>query len=126
MKILLVDDEKEILEVLEDLILITFENTEIDTALDGVDATILCSETEYDIVITDFKMSKMDGGELLQNMRKMSTSKNKATPAIVLSGFIADAEEKLSQFEAITFMTKPYNSENLLKTIAQITGNSIS
>ena len=125
MKVLLVDDEKEILEVLKDLIFISFDNTEIDTALDGVDASILCSEKAYDIVITDFRMSKMDGEEFIQHMRKMDSSKNKLTPVIVLSGFISDAEERLSQFEALTFMTKPYNSENLLETIGQITGNKI-
>ena len=63
--ILVVDDEKNYLLVLKELL--ADEGYEVLTAQSGGSALTLLSETDLDLVITDMKMPGMSGLELLEN-----------------------------------------------------------
>lgn len=126
MKILLVDDEKYLVAVLKDLIEASFEEAEVETVFDGIDAVISITEEKFDCIITDHKMEKMNGAEFIINMKTIESSKNKATPTIVLSGFIPMAESKLADYSDIHYMNKPFNADILINKISEITGNKIS
>ena len=58
-KILVVDDEKPIRDSLK--MVLDEEGFETSTAADGEDALVKIREVEYDVVITDIKMPKLDG-----------------------------------------------------------------
>lgn len=79
--ILLVDDNKMGLAarraVLEEL------GHTVVTAVNGVDGLALAREQGFDLVITDWKMPKMNGIELIRNLREMEYLK----PIVLLSGF---------------------------------------
>jgi CheY-like chemotaxis protein len=81
-KILLVDDNKLGLSarksVLEEL------GHRIATAINGVDALEQFGEGGFDLVVTDYKMPKMDGLELIGKLRKISPE----VPVILISGFV--------------------------------------
>src|SRR5690242_13856089 len=80
--ILLVDDNTHGLiarkAVLEEL------GYNVTTAKNGEEALDLCAERKFDLVVTDYKMPKMNGVELIQELRKSGS------PAriILLSGFV--------------------------------------
>ena len=80
--ILLVDDNKLGLSarhsVLEEL------GYAVTTACNGEDALAQFKGGAFDLVITDYKMPKMNGIELIGNLRKLSA----ATPLILISGFV--------------------------------------
>ena len=80
--ILMVDDNRDGVlarrSVLEEL------GYEVISACCGADALKLVDEHEFDLVVTDFKMSPMDGLELIKNLRADEFSK----PIILLSGFV--------------------------------------
>jgi CheY-like chemotaxis protein len=82
--ILLVDDNRLGLvarrSVLEEL------GYRITTALEGVSALELYATTKFDLVITDYKMPKMDGLELIRQIRERDAK----APIILISGY-ADA-----------------------------------
>ena len=69
-KILIVDDEKTIRDSLK--MIMDEEGFTTDTAGDGEEALQKIKETEFDIVITDIKMPKMDGMQLLETATKIS------------------------------------------------------
>ncbi len=79
--ILLVDDNKMGLAarraVLEEL------GHTVVTAVNGVEGFALAQEQGFDLVITDWKMPKMNGIELIRNLREMGYAK----PIVLLSGF---------------------------------------
>jgi ATP-dependent Lon protease len=80
--ILLVDDNKLGLSarrsVLEEL------GHEIETAGNGADALEQFGEGAFDLVVTDYKMPRMDGLELIARLRKVAPD----TPVILISGFV--------------------------------------
>ena len=81
-RILLVDDNAHGLmarrTVLEEL------GHKIMTASNGTDALELFSQHKFDIVVTDYKMSRMDGLELIRRLRKVTPH----VPIVLVSGFV--------------------------------------
>jgi DNA-binding NtrC family response regulator len=69
-KVLIVDDEKVIRDSLE--LLLKEEGYKADTSADGEDALQKIKQEDYDIVITDIKMPKIDGIELMQQAKDIS------------------------------------------------------
>jgi CheY-like chemotaxis protein len=80
--ILLVDDNAHGLmarrTVLEEL------GHKIVTASNGADALELFSQHKFDLVVTDYKMSRMDGLELIKRLRKLTPH----VPIVLVSGFV--------------------------------------
>lgn len=81
-KILIVEDEETIRRVLKNILLEENKKFEIDEAKDGLEAKQLIEKNEYDLVICDIKMPKMDGEELLCQVMK----EKPLLPFIMISG----------------------------------------
>ncbi|MBQ2712460.1 MAG: response regulator, partial [Clostridia bacterium] len=77
-KILIVDDEENIREVLKEYA--SFENYEVYTAEDGMDAVKMCRERDFDLIVMDVMMPRLDGFSAVKEIRK-----SKDTPVIMLS-----------------------------------------
>ena len=78
MKILVVDDEKVIVKGIK--FNLENEGYEVDVAYDGAEAVEKAKQTEYDLVILDVMMPKMDGLEACMHIRQFSN-----VPVIFLS-----------------------------------------
>lgn len=68
-RILIVDDEESIVESLS--LILRHANYEVDFCYDGIAALKKFSQSNYDLVLLDIKMPKMDGMEVLEKMRDM-------------------------------------------------------
>lgn len=79
-KILVIDDERPIRRTLTDVL--EYEDYEVDTAEDGLEGVEKVKENEYDVILCDIKMPKMDGIETLEAIMKI----NKEIPVIMISG----------------------------------------
>ena len=79
MRILLADDEKELTEALS--VILTYNKYSVDTVYDGQDAYDYASAGEYDAIILDVMMPKMDGFEVLRRLR----SDGNTTPILMLT-----------------------------------------
>ncbi len=115
MKILFIDDEKEILSSIKR----QFRKIkyEITTCASGKQALELLSNEEYPIVISDERMPDINGLELM----KMIKEQHPDTIRIILSGY-ADSQtiiEAINQGEIFRFISKPWELEELLKNIAE-------
>ncbi|MGD9238084.1 MAG: response regulator, partial [Desulfobacterales bacterium] len=107
-KILLVDDEKDIREILS-LALVDMGYTVME-AENGVEALRIFKETQPALVLTDIKMPGMDGIELLQKIKR----ENPEVEVVMITGHgDMDLAIKSLKFEATDFITKPINVDAL-------------
>ncbi len=107
-KILLVDDEADIRDVLE--ISLSDSGYEVLTAENGDEALSLFRKTHPSIVFTDIKMPGMDGIEVLKKIKEESPD----TEVIMITGH-GDMELAIQslKYEATDFITKPINIDAL-------------
>ena len=78
--LLIIDDERAIRKTLSEIL--TFEGYKIEEASDGEEGLKKFSEKNYDAVLCDIKMPKIDGLEFLQK----AVEKNPDVPIIMISG----------------------------------------
>jgi len=116
--ILIVDDEKNYLVVLEALL--GPEGYETRTADNARDALRLVQEVDLDLVITDMKMPGMSGMELLEETKKVKPG----VPVIMMTayGTIEMAVEAMRK-QAYDYITKPFQNEELKLTVKKALEN---
>lgn len=120
MKVLIVDDEVGIRDVIKEYCL--FENYDVKEAEDGMSALeIVKNNNDVDIIVLDIMMPKMDGYTTLKEIRKISK-----VPVIMLS---ARSEEynKLLSFElgVDDYVTKPFSPKELIARIKAISNRGV-
>jgi excisionase family DNA binding protein len=111
-KVLIVDDDEELVELLSDV----FEKDarfDIRTANNGFDAGMLVREFRPDLVVLDVMLPDIKGKEVCQRVR--SDSSLEAVKIICISGMVEqDKVAELKAAGANDFMHKPFNVERLL------------
>lgn len=114
-KILVVDDNKENLEMIRELLRRTLAH--VDVAHSGLQALNACKKTEYHIILMDYMMPEMDGAETLHRLRREIP--DFSTPVIVLTANVMrSTEEKLLGEGFDAYITKPVNPTFLERVIS--------
>ena len=110
-KLLIADDEENIREVVREYA--EFEGHEIDEAENGMEAVSLCREKDYDLIILDIMMPKLDGFSACKEIRK-----NKDIPIIMMSAR-SEEYDKLFGFELgiDDYVTKPFSPKELMARV---------
>jgi len=110
--ILIIDDEKAIRKTLGEIL--SYESYKVDEAADGEEGLKLFTEKQYDVVLCDIKMPKLDGMEFLSK----AMEKNPDVPVIMISGHgnIETAVEAVKK-GAYDYISKPPDLNRLLITI---------
>lgn len=111
MRILIVDDERMIREVLKEYV--EFEGYDAVEAQDGAEAVQLCKTMDFDMVLMDIMMPKMDGFAAVKEIRK-----TKNMPIIMLSAR-GEEYDKLRAFElgVDDYVTKPFSPKEVIARI---------
>lgn len=111
-KILIADDEEDIREILELEVssAFTHENFEILFACDGLEAVNIIKENNPDLVLTDMKMPRMNGVDLIKSTRNL-----KKEPIIIMISAFGDRETLVDAMRlgAFDFFEKPFNEDQL-------------
>jgi DNA-binding NtrC family response regulator len=115
-KILILDDEKDILTLLQRIIS-GETGYEVLTETNPVRGLELIREEAFDLVITDLKMPKMDGIQVLESVKKESPK----TAVIIMTAYatIETAVEAI-QKGAYDYITKPFRRERILLTLDKL------
>ena len=118
--ILVIDDEKSIRNVLKDIL--GNEGYKVDEAADGEEGFKKFSENNYDVVLCDIKMPKLDGIEFLSK----ATALNAEVPIIMISGHgnIETAVDAVKK-GAFDYIAKPPDLNRLLITIRNATDKNV-
>jgi two-component system alkaline phosphatase synthesis response regulator PhoP len=108
MKLLAVDDEMNILELL--LFNLKKEGYDVDTAADGESALMLFAKNKYDLILLDRMLPGMDGTDVLKKIRSVEPN----IPVIMLTAKAEEAD-KLKGFDlgADDYVTKPFSMMEL-------------
>ena len=113
-KILIVDDEKNIRNVIKEYA--KFDGFETFEAEDGMQAVEMCRTQDFDLIIMDIMMPKLDGYSAVREIRK-----TKQIPVIMLSAR-GEEYDKLFGFElgVDDYVTKPFSPKELLARIRAV------
>ncbi len=102
-RVLVVDDEKLIVKGIK--FSLEQDDMEVDCAYDGQEALDLAKKTEYDMVLLDIMLPKMDGFEVCQRIREFSNM-----PIVMLTAKGEDMDKILGlEYGADDYITKPFN-----------------
>ncbi len=113
-KILLIEDEAAIRRVL--IKILTEENStyEVDEAADGLEGVEKIKDQDYDLVLCDIKMPKMDGVEVLEAAKKLKPE----IPIVMISGHgDLDTAVNTMRLGAFDYISKPPDLNRLLNTV---------
>ncbi len=122
-KILLVDDDKEIANIVSSMLSKLDEHI-LDVAYDGQQASFLLKLNQYDLVILDWTLPESpQGDELLTDYRKNGGK----APVLMLTGKL-DVASKISCFDAGVddYVTKPFNAQELVARIRALLRRSVN
>ncbi|CEI71784.1 response regulator transcription factor [Romboutsia hominis] len=116
MKLLLVEDEKQLSEALTQILM--KNNYSVDAVFDGEDGLDYGLTDVYDVIILDIMLPKMNGLDVLKDLRKEGIS----TPIILLTakGSVEDRILGLD-YGADDYLPKPFSPEELLARLRAIT-----
>ena len=111
MKLLLVEDDIEISQMLKDYL--KAENNEVICAADGKEACEKFDSDSYSLVLLDLMIPKISGMEVMQHIRRSST-----VPIIIVSAKDTDADKTLGLgLGADDYITKPFSVTEVLARI---------
>ena len=113
-QVLLIEDEEPIRRVLSRILAEENENYQVTEAVDGKEGLKILGSKQFDLVLCDIKMPKMDGIEVLQK----SNEKNMHVPFIMLTGHgnVETAVEAI-KLGAYDFILKPPDLNRLLTSV---------
>lgn len=113
-KVLILDDEINILEILDDIL--SLEGFEVTTANNGNDALIKYSNQEFDLIISDIKMPVMNGVEFLKKCQEIKEIKK----FVFMTGFAEVSEDEAIKLGADKFFMKPLDLDAFVQEISQL------
>ena len=113
-KILIIEDEESIRRVLVSILSEENESYQVDVAEDGVVGLEKIKNNDYDLVLCDIKMPRMDGVELLEAAKKIDSE----IPIVMISGH-GDMETAINTMRlgAFDYISKPPDLNRLLNTV---------
>lgn len=112
--LLVVDDDKDIVQILKGRL--SKEGYQVLTAFDGEEALKSVEENDPDIILLDLMMPKVNGFEVLKQVREKY--KKKWRPVIVISSKAElDSVKECYKLEADHYLTKPVTLEKVLQGI---------
>ena len=113
-KILLIEDEAAIRRVLVKILSEENDNYEVEEAEDGLVGMEKIKQSDYDLVLCDIKMPKMDGVEVLEAVKKLKPE----IPIVMISGHgDLDTAVNTMRLGAYDYISKPPDLNRLLNTV---------
>ena len=110
LEVVIVDDEVQITELLKTFVQCSSNNSNIHTFTDSGEARSFIRQHKIDVLITDYKMPKYDGLQLMEGVEP-------GVKKILISGYVSEiAEERLQRMDAV-FFEKPVPMKALGKII---------
>jgi DNA-binding NtrC family response regulator len=112
--ILLIEDDNAIRRVLSNILSDESKDYNVTQAVDGLEGIELIKDNDYDLVLCDIKMPKMDGVEVLEASKKIKPE----IPVVMISGHgDLDTAINTMRLGAFDYISKPPDLNRLLNTV---------
>ena len=116
-RILTIDDSKTMRDML--LLTLTDAGFEVLQGVDGEDGLAVLGDQKVDVIITDINMPKMDGYEVIRQLRQ--NPRHKTTPILVLTTESDSDKRTIARSAGATgWMVKPFDPEGLIAVINKV------
>ena len=113
-RILVIEDEKEIRELLTDIL--TMNQFEVDVASNGSEGVTLFKEKKFDLVFTDLGMPGMSGWQVAQEIKKIDNR----TPVALITGWQVKAgAEEMKEKGVDLMINKPFQIDQVLRLVQE-------
>ena len=113
LKVLIVDDDVNILRVLGDRL--EREGYRVLTARDGREALVVNEREDPDLLLLDLRLPRMGGMEVLQAIKREEPDK---PVVIVTSSRAVETEAEAMRLGAFDYITKPFDPRQVLKVVS--------
>lgn len=115
--ILLIDDDKTVLDTISHLLerlghmVCAFQN-----AKDAIQETML---EDFDLIISDIRMPKIDGIQAIRYIREIRQQQGKSQiPEILITGYAEDYAEEMTKLKPHAIIHKPFDLDEFIKVIS--------
>jgi two-component system, NtrC family, response regulator AtoC len=117
--VLAVDDEQNIRRLIRNEF--TLEGYEVTTAKSGEEGLTLIEQNQFDVVLLDIKLPKLNGLDVLKKIKEISNS----TEVIMITGY-GDIQTAVSSLKlgALDYVTKPFKLDDLLASVQKAVSDS--
>jgi CheY-like chemotaxis protein len=107
--LLIVEDDATLLSVLKDI----FEglNVQVTCSSNGQEAIDILKQVQFDVIMSDIKMPKLDGLSLLKTLKTL----NITTPVVIMSGYSEYKDEQISYGGGVVLLEKPFNKAKIVE-----------
>jgi len=117
LRILIVDDSPDTVEMLQHLL--KLEGARVEAARSGEEALMLASENEFDVIVSDISMPHMDGFEFLRRVRAIPNCQQ--IPVLALTGFGRPEDITRARVEGFhRHVIKPVDVDHLVGILREI------
>ena len=114
--LLIVDDDRILVDALRELLLRRFPGSTIDTCTSAEKSDELIGRGDYDVIVSDIRMPGTDGLQLLERARKLRPN----TPIVLVTGLGEyDLAVRALRGGAFDFITKPVDTDYLAASVAR-------
>lgn len=118
--ILLVDDEREIRELLKDFLTHKYPLYRLVEAVDGMDAIKKINTQKFKLIICDLKMPKATGMEVMKHLTNNVSEEYKPENILVCSGYLSDSQLQKLNTGTVKFILKPFKEDELKSHLDKI------
>ncbi|MCA9430181.1 MAG: response regulator, partial [Candidatus Omnitrophica bacterium] len=118
-RILIVDDEKQLSDLMRDFL--RDAGYTVEQAMDGIEAMGRLENKVYDVMILDLRMPRKDGLEVLEELRKTTSGMS----ILVVTGLASNEEiDQAAAYGADKILRKPFQLDELLHAVEEISRKS--
>lgn len=117
-KVLIVDDESNVLEFIKATLEASGEDYEIETAVDGYDALIKVGEFNPDLLIIDIRMPRLDGVEVCKRLK--SNKQTSEMRILAVTAFGSDEMKNIVKAGADNCLSKPLSTSDVKNNVKRL------
>jgi two-component system response regulator HydG len=121
-RILIVDDEEDLVNTLQRLLQTEFPGSRVDVAFSGEEGLSRLAARSYDLLIADFRMPGFDGLELIKGVRYLDTR----VPIVLMTGYGSmSVREEADQLGVNLYVAKPFDVDKMLSAVRKLLQDKI-
>ncbi|MFP4090203.1 MAG: response regulator [Cyclobacteriaceae bacterium] len=121
-KKVLVAEDSSVIQNLTRKVLMQFRNYEVDAVKNGEEVLKAVQENDYDIILMDIGMPKVDGMECSRQIRAMDQPKKSQVPIVAITGNARNySDEEFKNVGINEYIPKPINFDHLVNVVRKYT-----